>query len=46
MLQMMNNTGQVDLSALIQVIFQSALQYIQHGNSLQIRLSEKPIFKG
>lgn len=33
MLPKMNNTDQVDLSVLVQVLFQLALQYIQHGNS-------------
>lgn len=42
---MKNNTHQVDLRAVIQVLHWSAFKNIQGGNSLQIRLSEK-LFKG
>lgn len=43
---MTSNTDQIDLRAVIQVLHQSAFQNIDVGNSLQIRLSEKRIFKG
>lgn len=42
----MSNTDQVDLRAVIQVLHRSAFQNIHGGNSSQVRLSEKPLFKG